>query len=151
MDVTGRERRSRIGTIGWVIVLVVSGLLVFQGVTWYFSGPETALDNIAERTPLGTDAFRQGDISAFDVITIVTRQQAVYGAALGLLTLLVAWRGYHRGSPWAWRVAWVFVAAVGVVGLSFTLGGGAAVGSAYLGAALLALVGLLLARRDIAA
>lgn len=147
MNEATEDRRSRLGSAGWIVVLLGSALLTFQGVAWYVTGPGTALDNIAERTPLRPEAFRDG--GAFDVITIVTRTQAVYGAALGLLSLLVAWRGFRNGSSWAWWASWVFIAAVAFVGLSFLSVGGAGVGVVYLVLAAMIGAGLLLARRSV--
>ena len=80
------------------------------------------------------------------VITVVTRQQAVYGAALGLLTLLVAWHGYRGRSRWAWWSCWVVVAAVAATGLSFALSGGPQIGAFYAGFSVFIGAGLALAR-----
>lgn len=107
--------------------------------------PDMALANIAERTTIDGEESRRGTPSAFDVITVVTRQRAVYGAALGLLTLLVAWHGYRGRSRWAWWPCWVVVAAVAATGLSFALSGGPQIGAFYAGFAVLG-AGLVLAR-----
>jgi hypothetical protein len=144
------RRVTASGRIGWIIVLGVSILLTLYGGIWYLVGPDTALENIAERTALGADAFRQGSPSAFDVISIVARQGAAFMAGLGLATLLLAWHGLRAGSPIAWRAAWAMPAAVAAFGGGFTVVPGAiAQGAVYLGAAALAAVGLVLARRGI--
>lgn len=140
-------RGSRTGTVGWLLVLLGGALLAFQGVNWYLTGPGTALENIAERTPLDAQAFRDG--GAFDVITIVTRSQAVYGAALGLLALVVGWRGFRDGAAWTWWASWISIAAIAIVGLSFVLADGAGIGGMYLGLAGVIGLGLFLARRSI--
>lgn len=140
---------SRLRTVGWLIVLMGSLLLIVYGAVWYFEGPETALENVAERVALAPDEFRRERPgvtgTALDVITIVARTQALYGAGLGLLAVLVAWQGYRGGSRWAWAASWVPVAAVGGAGISFALAGGAPVGVVYLGLAGLVAAGLLLA------
>lgn len=141
-----RMPRSWLRTVGWLIVLAGGGLLVLQGATWFFSGPEMALANIAQRTTLDADEFRGGVPSALDVISVVTRQQAIYGAALGLLTVLVAWHGYRGRSRWAWWPCWVAVAAIAAAGLSFTLSGGPQIGAFYVGFAVVVGTGLALAR-----
>lgn len=138
---------SRAGTVGWLLVLLGGALLTFQGVNWYLTGPGTALDNIAERTALDAEAFREG--GAFDVITVVTRSQAVYGAALGLLALVVGWRGFRDRAAWTWWASWIFIAAIAIVGLSFVLANGAGIGAMYLGLAGVIGAGLLLARRSV--
>lgn len=144
MNTLNRGYRSRFGMVGWLIVLGGGGLLLLQGTMWFFSGPDMALANIAERTTFDPDEFRRGAPSAFDVITVVTRQQAIYGAALGLLTLLLAWHGYRGRSRWAWWPCWVVVAAVATVGLSFMLSGGPEIGAFYVGFAVLVGTGVVL-------
>ena len=61
-----------------------------------------------------------------------------------LLCFAAAWRGYRRGSRWAWAASWVPVAAVAGVGISFAAGG-SQVGIVYIGLAALVAVGLLMA------
>jgi hypothetical protein len=146
MSSLDRSPQSRLGTVGWLVVLVGGGLLVLQGAAWFFDGPETALTNIAERTTLDPDAFRRGTPSAFDVISIVARQQAIYGASLGVLTILVAWHGYRGRSRWAWWPCWVVVAAFAAAGMSFALSGGPQIGVFYAGFAVVVGAGLALAR-----
>lgn len=148
MSSTTTPRPLRRTTAGWLVVLIGGALLTLYGAVWYVEGPETALENIAERVALAPDEFRRdsGAASAFDVITIVSRTQAVYGAALGLLALLVAWQGYRHGSSWAWAASWVPVAAIATSAISFALSGGWQAGVLYLGLAIFLAVGLLLAR-----
>jgi len=135
------------GRIGWLIVLGVGGLLFAYGALWYVIGPGLALENVAERTPLAADAFRDGSPSALDVISIVTRQGAAFMAGLGLASFLLAWHAIRGGSRAAWRVAWSLPLAIAAFGVSFALVPGAAPqGAAYLGVAALAAVGLALAR-----
>ena len=146
MSFFDRMPRSWLRTVGWLVVLAGGGVPVLQGATWFFDGPETALTNIAERTTLDADEFRLGTPSAFDVIRIVTRQQAIYGAALGVLTVLVAWHGYRGRSRWAWWPCWVVVAAVAAAGLSFAMSGGPQIGVFYVGFAVVVGAGIALAR-----
>ena len=139
---------SRAGQLGWMLVLAVGALLAVYGVIWFFVGPDMALTYIAERTTLGPDAFRQGSPSAFDVITIVTRQGAAFGAAMGVLALIVGWQGYRGGAPWAWWASWATVLAIAASGLGFlTASGAAAQAIVYLGLAAVIAVALLAARR----
>ncbi len=133
---------------GWGILLALSALLVLHGATWFFQGPEVALANIAERTSLTAEAFRLGDVSAFAVITLITRNSSVYEVALGLMAFFVAWHGFGHGQRWAWNLTWVLVAALSALALAFVLAGGIGGASAgYLVVAALALAGQLLAGR----
>jgi hypothetical protein len=140
------EGRSKIVKLAWLVVGAVSAVLVAYGVIWLFAGPEMALTNIAERTSLLPEEFRQGAPSAFDVISVISRQFAVYVAAVGMLMLFVTWQGY-LGSRWAWVAAWVLVATIGAAGLSFMVVSAAAYqGLMYLTLALVVAVSLFVAR-----
>lgn len=136
--------QSRTAKIGWVILLALSALLVLAGIFWFIDLPNLAMENIAERTRLPSNEFRQGEVSAFDVITIITRQYATGYAALGLLAFLVALEGYRHGTRWAWIAMWVLVAAVAAIAVNYTLVGGLAASLSYFAAAAVALVGQLL-------
>jgi hypothetical protein len=139
--------RSRLTTIGWVILLGVSILLILAGVGWYFGLPQMALENIAERTSLAPDEFKLGVSSAFDVITAIARGYGIGYAALGLLAFLVGLEGYRNGSGWAWRAMWVLVATFVAIAATFMLAGEtAALSFSILAIGIVALAGLLLAR-----
>ena len=154
MKMTTAEVReqSRIARVGWGILLAMSALLILHGATWFFAGPETALVNIAERTSLAPQEFQQGNPSAFDIITLINRNYSVFEVALGLMALLVGWQGYRYRSRWAWAAMWVLVAAFALLAANFIVPGGASTpGLSYLGVAVVALVGQLLAGKDLAA
>ena len=107
--------------------------------------PNLALENISERTSLSPSDFQEGNPSAFDVITIITRQYAIGYMALGLMAFLVVLNGYRSGSRWAWITMWVVVAALIAIAANYMLIGGiAGAGIIYLGLAIVALVGQLL-------
>ena len=150
MTATFARSESKAAKLGWVILLVISALLILQGINWSFDGPERTLTNIAEHTTLTPSEFEAGDPSAFDVITLVARNFAIYGAAFGLLALLVAWKGYRDGSRWAWMAMWVLVGAIAAVAVNFIMIGGiSAVGLSFAGFAAIALVGQLLAGKNV--
>lgn len=134
---------------GWGILLVLSALLALAGVNWFMTLPDLALENIAERTSLEPAGFMIGEPSAFDVITGITRGYGAGYAALGLLALLVALEGYRHGTRWAWMAMWVLVAAYTALAAIFTLParGVNAFGLVILAFAVVAVVGMLLARR----
>jgi len=139
--------RSRLARIGWVILLGVSGLLILAGVGWYFSLPQMALENIAERTSLAPDEFKLGESSAFAVITVIARGYGTGYAALGLLAFLVGLEGYRNGSQWAWKAMWVLVGTFVAIAVNFMLAGETvALSLGILVVGVVALAGLLLAR-----
>ncbi len=144
--------QSKTAKAGWVILLGLSGLLILAGIFWYMELPAMALDNIAERTSLEPDGFMIGEPSAFDVITLVTRNSSAYAVALGFFALIVAWHGYRYGSRREWTAMWVLAATFTAVAINFTLAAGEiyAPGLGLFVFAAIALVGLLLARQGLA-
>ena len=152
MKTIHENSRSRIARVGWGILLGVSALLILAGIFWYMDLPAMTLDNISERTSLEPDGFMVGEPSAFAIITLVTRNSSAYTVALGLFALLVAWHGYRHRSRWAWTSMWVLVVAFTAVAVNFTLAAGRiyAPGFGLFAFAVIALVGLLLARKGLA-
>lgn len=137
----------RVAQVGWGILIAISVLLVLYGIFWALEGPQLALENIAERTTLTNSGFQRGNPSASDVITLTSRNFAIVEAALGLMALLMAWTGFRHGSAMAWKATAVLVAGLGAMAANFIAVGGLGGGSiGYIGIALLALVGLVLAR-----
>lgn len=147
------KTQSRAAKWGWGILLVMSALMMLAGIFWYMELPEMTLENIAERTSLEPDGFMVGEPSAFDVITLVTRNSSVYAVALGFFALLVAWQGHRYGSRWAWTTMWILVAAFTAIAVNFTLAAGRIYAPSFglFAFAVIALVGLLLARRGLEA
>jgi len=148
MNTNAENGRTRTAKWGWGILLFVSALLILAGIGWYLSLPEMALENIAERTTLEPEGFMVG--GAFDIITLIARGYGAGYAALGLMALLVALEGYRNGTRWAWMVMWVLVLAYASIAGIFLLAGETYVLSlGVLGIAVIALFGLLLARKDL--
>jgi hypothetical protein len=151
VDTSAIRAKSRVGKFGWAILLVMSAALVYYGIFWFSRGPNITLTNIAEPTSLAPDDFQQGDPSAYTIITLVARQHAIGNVALGVLALLVAWKGYRQSSRWAWRAAWVLVLNFLLVAVTFIMAGGLApISLGFLSLGVVALVGQLLARGSIA-
>ena len=148
MNDNREDSRSRSARFGWGILLVMSALLMLAGINWFITLPELAPDNIAERTSLEPAGFMIG--GAFDVITMIARGYGAGYAALGLMALLVSLEGYRNGTRWAWRVMWVLVLAYAALAGTFLLAGESyALSLGILTIGVVALVGLLLARRDL--
>jgi hypothetical protein len=148
MKTNREDTRTRTAKWGWGILLVMSTLLILAGLGWYFSLPDMALENIAERTSLGPDGYMVGKPSAFDIITLIARGYGAGYAALGLMALLVALTGYRTGTRWAWMAMWVLVLAYAAIAGIFLLAGETyALSLGVLSLAVITLVGLLLARK----
>lgn len=131
------KSQSGLGKWGWGILLVVSVLLILNGVTWFFTGPR--LSWIEELGIL--EEFRQAYPAIAANYATNTRQVAIWFTSFGLLALLVAWEGFRNGSRWAWYAMWVLVAALVALGVLYLTG----FGIVLLGLAVLAVVGQLLA------
>jgi hypothetical protein len=151
MDNNPEINRTRTAKWGWGILLGVSAMLILAGIGWYVSLPEMALENIAERTSLGPEGFMVGAPSAFVIITLIARGYGAGYAALGLMALLVALEGYRNGTRWAWMVMWVLVLAYASIAGIFLLAGETyALSFGVLAFAMITVVGLLLASKDLA-
>jgi hypothetical protein len=143
--------QGRTAKWGWGILIGMSALLILAGISWLLGLPQMALENIAEYANLDPSVFMRGEPSAFDIIAVIARGYGVGYAALGLMALLVALEGYWNGSWWAWRVMWVLVAAFAALAEIFLLAGESYVLSlGILSFAVITLVGLLLARKELA-
>jgi len=142
--------QSRSAKVGWIILLVLSAFLILAGVGWFGMLPQMMSENIAEYANLDPGVLTQGSPSAMDVITIITRGYGAAYALLGLLALLIALEGYRNGTRWAWMVMWILVAAYIAIGGIFFMGGESyALSLPILFIALIAAVGLLLARKGL--
>lgn len=109
--------------LGWGILLSVNTLLIIDGATWFFIGP-----NI-----------------------IHARLVAVWYISFGLLALLVALEGYRNGSRWAWYASWVPVGALAALGaVELIMDAESFFGLILLGASGITVAGLLLARKGLA-
>lgn len=151
MKMNQENSRSRTARVGWGILLGVSALLILAGQFWYSSLPQMAVENIAEYANLEPGDFMQGEPSSFDIISLIARGYGAGYAALGLMALLVAIEGYRNGTRWAWMTMWVLVLAYAAIGGIFLLAGETyALSLGVLAFAVIALVGLLLARKGLA-
>jgi hypothetical protein len=145
------KSQSRVAKWGWGILMGASVLLMLAGASWYFSLPQMLLENIAEYATLEPGDLMQGKPSAFDIISLIARGYGAGYAALGLLGLLVSMEGYRNGTRWAWTARWVLVAIFVALAGIFLLPGDYAPGLGTFALAVVALVGMLLARRGLVA
>jgi hypothetical protein len=143
--------QNRTAKLGWGILVGMSALLILAGFGWLLGLPQMAADNIAEHARLDPGIFMQGDPSALDVIAVIARGYGAGYLALGVMALLVALEGYRNGLRWSWRVMWVLAAAFAALAVIFLLAGETyALSLGILSLAVIALVGLLLARQGLA-
>lgn len=144
------KNRSKAARWGWGILLGTSVLLILAGVGWYFSLPDMALENISEYANAAPETFKQGNPSSFDVIALIARGYGAGFAAAGLLAFLVGLEGYRYGTRWAWSAMWVLVLTYAAIAGTFMQAGESyALSLGILSFALLSLIGLVLARKDL--
>lgn len=106
---------------GWRILVGVSGLLVLNGVALYL----------------------------FIVDTQTERTLGLLLAAFGAMGLMATLEGLRHGTRWAWTTTWVMVASLGAVGAHMLRGDRADLVLTYLFLAAVAVVGQLLAGKDV--
>ncbi len=148
MEKQGGPRATR---RGWGILVVTAGLFAINGISWILFGPDAVVSNTAENMGLSLTEFEDAYPAAVDEITVNQYQVATYLIAIGAMGLLAALAGYRRREGWAWRITWVLV-AIPVALVAAGLAAGVELGGflvMMLLLALVALVGQLLARRDI--
>ncbi len=108
-------RQPRVAKIGWGLLMLVSALYILNGIGWFFAGPGSVVDDLAER--LGTTA---GDLGGSfpDAVFGEEREArwvAIYLTSIGAMSLIAALNGYRKGTRWAWYVTWVLVATIAAV------------------------------------
>lgn len=109
--------QSRVAKVGWIILLVVSALLMLNGLGWFFSGPGTSVSTIAEYLGITTSNFEESYPEAAIGIATTARMVAIWFMAFGTLSILVAFEGYRHGTRWAWIASWMLTAVLIAVGI----------------------------------
>lgn len=137
---------SRADKWGWGILLVVSAMLVLNGLGWFFVGP--TLSTFEQDTGVSVSEFRQAYPTVAGSIATNARQVAIWFMAFGLLALLLALEGLRHGSQRARTAMWILVVAPAAVGVNVLAGGQSPFGIGMLGVATIALVGQLLTRLE---
>ena len=147
----GEQNRSRAASWGWGILLVTTTLFALNGISWIFFGPDAVVANTAENIGVSVTEFEGAYPAAVDEITVNQYQVATYLVAIGAMGFLAALAGYRLRYRWAWRITWVLVAIPGALVVSGLAAGLGVAGflAMMLLLAIIALVGQLLARRDI--
>ena len=138
--------QSRTSKWGWSILVLVSALILINGVALYFisASPST----FEQDTGVSMSEVRQTFPSVADHIVEQGKLISFLLAAFGLLALVVAIEGFRHGPRWAWSATWVLVAMLtGIFVLTLVVGGRLDIGGFYLSLAAIAFAGQLLARR----
>ena len=141
--------QSRAASWGWGILLVISALLVLNGVALFFvsASPST----FEQDTGVPMSEVRQSYPTLVDQVVGEGQNIAILLAGIGLTNLMVAWEGFRHRSRWAWNTLWVLVATLAAAGLKvMLLGGRVDIGGLYLAFAVVMLAGQLMARRGLA-
>lgn len=148
MNEIGEQPQTRSQKLGWGILLVISALMVLNGVTWFVVGPDMSLSYTAQVAGVPVEEFTQLYPGVVEHLARNTRQVAIWFAGFGLMALIVALEGFRNGSRWAWIATWVVVGVPIAIGINYLSGGELGfdnVGMFFFGA--VALVGQLLARK----
>lgn len=88
--------------LGWAILLLVSSLLLVNGVVWFCEGPDMALAYMESISGTPPTDLRLVYPAAADQITVDARNVPIWYTAGGALALMAATHGLRRGSRWAW-------------------------------------------------
>jgi hypothetical protein len=140
--------RSNPATWGWLILVVVAGLIALNGIAWLFVGPDAVVSDMSENIGVSVADFESMYPAAVEDITANQRQVAVWMMAIGAMGILAALAGHRERARWPWRITWVLVATptgIAATGLGVAEAGGFVYSMLLL--ALVALTGQLLAGR----
>lgn len=133
---------------GWRILTVISVLILLNGIGWFFGGPRTNLSYIAELSNVSLNDYQQRYPDVVAHLARTERQVAIWYAAFGAMALVVSLDGLRTGNRRAWYAALAIAAAPFAIGIVYTPGGQLnAEGGFLMGFGILALVGLLLAKK----
>jgi hypothetical protein len=127
---------------GWGIQLVISALLVLNGVSWFFIGPNNSSSYQAQELGISAAEYHQNYPNAASGVERNARQVAIWFVAYGSMALLVFLQGYRYGLRWAWIAGWIQVAVLVAIGILYLAG----IGIVLLPLAVIGLVGQILIR-----
>lgn len=139
--------QTRAQKAGWAILLVIGGLLMLNGATWFRSGPEVTLAYPLEQEGVPVGEFTREHPVFVEHIGFNAREIAIWYTAFGLMAVIVALEGFRRGTRWAWLAACAIPTAFIIAGVSYGIWQGLGfvnAGRVFIG--LVALAGLFLAR-----
>lgn len=133
------------GRVGWVLLIIVSGLLVVDGIVWFFIGPGITWFQDVTGVPLST--FQDQYPLVADHMAASARQVAIWMIAFGVLALAIGVEGFRHSSRPAWMLGWIVAGFLAILAVNYAFAGeNAPVLGIFFGGALLSAVGLLLTR-----
>lgn len=135
---------NRGGKVGRFVLMLVSALVVLNGVGWFFVGP--TLSTFEQDTGVSVVEFSAAYPSAAHLLSLQARNTAILIMGIGLLGLGRLFPNHADTSTAVRLSGWAFGVTLAGVGFS-ELAAGAAFGLAYLGLGVLALIGQALYRR----
>lgn len=147
MTIAKETSQLRTAKWGWGILLVLSVLLVLNGIFLFFF--EGSLSAFEQDTGVALSQFRQAYPTVANNIAREGENLSIIFTGLGLMALVVSLGGFRSGSRWAWNSIWVLVGLFAVGGVRALVGGSPSVGVFYLFLTAMALVGQLLARKEL--
>lgn len=141
------ERMSNSRKRGWLVVAVVAGLVLLSGI-YPLVVPVDEGDFEGE-TGVVWSEFQTEEPAVADYLEREARAVAVAGIGFAALGLGLAAGPLRRGEASAWRVLWIFTAALALIAVVFLGSGGVTIGVMYLVFVILTVLGLLLARPSV--
>ncbi len=149
MSAETNTRPSKGARWGWGLLLVLSLLLVLNGIALYFisASPST----FEQDTGVAYEEVRDAFPTVAEQVIQEGRTLSVLLAVIGLMAAVASWAGFRSGSRWAWAITGILLAMLVFFVLRFMVFGGRAdIGGFYLVLALIALVGQVLSGRRLA-
>lgn len=109
------REQTRVAKIGWALLMLVSGLYILNGISWFFAGPDAVVDDLAEALGTTADALEGSFPEAVTGEGREARWDAIYLTSIGAMSFIAALNGYRRGARWAWYITWVLVFTIAAV------------------------------------
>ncbi|MCZ7543275.1 MAG: hypothetical protein M5R40_06925 [Anaerolineae bacterium] len=130
----------------WLIPLVLGVLIGLMSLLIAgFAGVD--MSEFEASTGAIWSAFSDAQPEVAEYIIRLERLAGVGFAGFALIGAAIAWTGYRRGEPWAWYALWLFPIIFGLAAVVFFAAEATGLGLYYGGAAVIAMVGLLLPYR----
>lgn len=129
---------------GWLVVAIVAGLVLLSGI--YPLVVPVDEGDFERETGVVWSEFQTEEPDVADYLEREARVVAAAAIGFAALALGLAAGPLRRGEASAWRVLWIFTAALALIAMVFLLSGGVTIGVMYVVFVGLTVLGLLLAR-----
>lgn len=134
---------------GWLVVAIVSGFVLLSAI-YPLVVPVDESDFEGETGVVWAE-FQTEEPAVADYLAREARAVAVAAIGFAALALGLAAGPLRQGEASAWRVLWIFPAALTLIAVVFLLSGGVIIGVMYLVLVGLTVLGLLLSRSHVTA